>query len=100
MSAEEISAFKHAKADPIVAPVKGQLYWEFSGDGEATPAVEPFIGREYTEGEPFCYIQAPWGEIVTVPADLGGKLVEINAKQGAKVQRGEILAYIERPHAE
>ncbi len=100
MSTEEISAFKHAKADPIVAPVKGQLYWEFSGDGEATPAVEPFIGREYTEGEPFCYIQAPWGEIVTVPADLGGKLVEINAKQGAKVQRGEILAYIERPHAE
>ena len=100
MSAEEISAFKHAKADPIVAPVKGQLYWEFSGDGEATPAVEPFIGREYTEGEPFCYIQAPWGEIVTLPADLGGKLVEINAKQGAKVQRGEILAYIERPHAE
>jgi len=100
LSPEEIAAFKHAKADPIVAPVKGQLYWEFSGDGECAPAVEPFIGQEYAEGEPFCYIQAPWGEIVTVPAAIGGKLVEINAKQGAKVQRGEILAYVERPHAE
>jgi pyruvate carboxylase subunit B len=100
LSPEEIAAFKHAKADPIVAPVKGQLYWEFNGDGECAPSVEPFIGKEFVEGEPFCYIQAPWGEIVTVPAALGGKVVEINAKQGAKVQRGEILAYVERPHAE
>ena len=96
MSAEEIAAFKHAKADALVAPVKGQLFWEFGGDGEAAPTVEPFIGKEYEEGEPFCYIVAPWGEFVTVPAALGGKLVEINAKQGTKVQKGDVIAYIER----
>ena len=97
LTPEQLSAFKHAKADAIVAPVKGQLYWEFNGEGECAPTTEPFIGKEYNEGDAFCYIQAPWGEIVSVPAALGGKLVEINAKQGSKVNKGEVIAYIERP---
>lgn len=96
VSMEEATAFKHAKADAIVSPVKGQVFWEFQGDGEATPAVEPFIGKEYKEGEKFCYILAPWGEFVEIPAALGGKLVEINAKQGSKVSKGDVLAYIQR----
>ena len=96
VSPEEAAAFKHAQADAIVAPVKGQLFWEFQGDGEAAPAVEPFIGKDYKEGDVFCYIQAPWGEFVTVPADLGGKLVEINVKQGSKVRKGDVIGYIQR----
>ena len=96
VSPEEAAAFKHAKADAIVAPVKGQIFWEFQGDGEAAPAVEPYIGKAYKEGDAFCWIQAPWGEFVEVKADLGGKLVEINAKQGSKVQKGNVLAYIQR----
>ena len=96
LSAEELAAFKHAKADALVAPVKGQLFWEFNGDGECAPTVEPYIGKEYKEGDVFCYIVATWGEIVTVPAALGGKLVEINAKQGSKVNKGDVVAYIER----
>ncbi|MBF1419021.1 MAG: biotin/lipoyl-binding protein [Prevotella histicola] len=96
VSPEEAAAFKHAKADALVSPVKGQLFWEFQGDAEASPAVEPFIGRAYKVGDIFCYIQAPWGEFVTIPAALGGKLVEINAKQGAKVNKGDVIAYIQR----
>ncbi len=96
LTPEQLAEFKHAKADAIVAPVKGQVFWEFQGDGEAAPAVEPFIGKEYKEGDTFCYIQAPWGEFVAVAADLGGKLVEINAHQGSKVQKGTVIAYIER----
>lgn len=95
---EQLAEFKHAKADAIVAPVKGQIFWEFQGDGEAAPAIEPYIGKEYKEGDTFCYIQAPWGEFVEVKADLGGKLVEINGKQGSKVQKGDVVAYIEREH--
>ncbi|KXB37101.1 HMGL-like protein [Bacteroidales bacterium KA00344] len=98
MTPEQVAEFKHAKADAIVAPVRGQVFWEFQGDGEAAPAVEPYIGKSYKEGDTFCYIQAPWGEFVEVKANLGGKLVEINAKQGSKVQKGNVIAYIEREH--
>ena len=99
LSPEQISAFKHAKADAIVAPVKGEIYWEFNGDGECAPTIEPYIGKEYKEGDKLCYIQAPWGEIVEVPAAIGGRLVEINAKRGSKVLKGDVIAYIERPEA-
>lgn len=98
VSVEEATAFKHAQADAIVAPVKGQIFWEFQGDGETAPAVEPYIGKEYKEGDAFCWIQSPWGEFVEVKADLGGKLVEINARQGGKVQKGSVIAYIQREH--
>ena len=100
LTPEQVAAFKHAKADAIVAPVKGQVFWEFQGDGEAAPAVEPFIGKEYQEGDVFCYILTSWGEFVAVPAALGGKLVEIGAKQGSKVGKGDVVAYIERPGAD
>ena len=100
VSLEEATAFKHAKADAIVAPVKGQIFWEFQGDGEAAPAIEPFIGKEYKEGDTFCYICTPWGEFEAIPTALGGQLVEINAKQGSKVSKGDVIAYIQRPEAE
>ena len=100
LSPEKLAEFKHAKADAIVAPVKGQIYWEFQGEGECAPAVEPYIGKTYAEGDSFCFIQAPWGEFVEVQATLGGKLVEINAKQGSKVNKGDVIAYIERDNKE
>lgn len=99
VSKEELTAFKHAKADAIVAPVKGQVFWEFNGEGECAPSVEPYIGKEYQEGDVFCYIQAPWGEFVEIPAALGGKLVEVNAKQGSKLNKGDVIGYIEREQA-
>ena len=99
VSPEEAAAFKHAKADAIVSPVKGQLFWEFQGEGEAAPAVEPFIGKEYAKDDIFCYILTSWGEFVSIPSALGGQLVEINAKQGSKVGKGDVIAYIQRPEA-
>ena len=98
MSVEELTAFKHAKADAIVAPVKGQVFYEFGGASECEPCIEPFIGQHYNEGQTLCYIHTTWGEFVPVPACLGGKLVEINAKQGSRVNRGDKIGYIERHH--
>ena len=96
VSPAELAAFKHAKADPLTAPIAGQVYYQFSGEGACEPCLDPFIGQQYKEGDIFCYIQAPWGEIVPIPAALGGKLVEVSAKSGSKVRRGDNLAWIER----
>ena len=95
----QLAEFKHAKADAIVSPVAGQVFWEMNGEGECAPSVEPFIGKEYKEGDAFCYILTTWGELTTIPAALGGKLVEIAAKQGKKIRKGDVLAYIERSEA-
>ena len=93
VSAEEILAIKHAKADPIVAPVKGQLLWEVSTDGDSLP---PAIGKRFAADEEFCTIITSWGELQPVATGLGGRVIEVCAKQGAHVNRGDIIAYVQR----
>ena len=100
LSPEQLAAFKHAKADAVIAPEAGHLYWQFTGDGECSRTLEPFIGKEYKEGDVFCHIQTKWGEIIPVPAALGGKVVEIVAKQGKQIRRGDTIAWIERENKE
>lgn len=92
----QIAELKHAKADAVKAPFAGKLYWSFAGEGVMAPCIEPFIGQQYKEGDVFCYLQTRWGEIVEIPAALGGKLVDISVKPGAQVRQGQELAWIER----
>jgi len=96
LSPEEALKRKHDNADAIVAPESGTVLWEIGGDGECVKSIEPFIGKHYTEGDFFCYIENTHGQILEIPAALGGKLVEINAKQGSHVSKGDVVAYIER----
>ena len=93
ISIEEIKAIKHAKADPIIAIEKGQIIWEVIVDGVSQA---PAIGRHYAADELFCTIITPWGELLPVSTGLGGRVVEICAKQGDHVNRGEVIAYVQR----
>ena len=90
---EEIKKYKRAKADPIIAPDKGQILWEVSVEG---PSTAPFIGRKYQHDEVFCYISTPWGEYEKIMANFTGRIVEVCAAQRAVVNKGDVIAYLER----
>ena len=90
---EEIKKYKRAKADPIIAPEKGQVLWEVSVEG---PSTAPFIGCKYQHDEVFCYISTPWGEYEKIMANFTGRVVEVCAAQGAVVNKGDVIAYLER----
>lgn len=90
---EQLQALKHAKADAITSPENGQVVWEISVEG---PSSAPNIGRNYKEGELICNITTRWGQMAPIYAGYAGRLAEICALQGSTVQRGDIVAYIER----
>lgn len=96
MSLEEVAAYKHAEADAITAPENGTVMWEVNGDAECVKSINPMVGKEYKEGDRFCYLQNQFGQVIEIPAALGGKLVEICAGQGSKVGKGDTIAYIRR----
>ncbi len=96
LSPAELTAFKHAQADAIVAPVDGQVVYEFATDACPLQCIEPSVGAEYAEDDTFCHILTPWHETYPVPSCLGGKLVEVCAKQGTYVHRGDTLGWIRR----
>ena len=82
---------KFPNAKPIQATVKGQVIWQYD---VADASTAPTIGTEFKAGKPICYVQAYYGnEEIQSPID--GKIVAITAKQGAKVEKGEILGFIE-----
>ena len=96
MSLADVAAYKHAESDAITAPESGTVMWEVNGDGECVKSIDPMVGKEYKEGDRFCYLQNQFGQVVEVPAALGGKLVEVCAKQGSKVRKGDTIAFIRR----
>ena len=72
------------------------LHGQIGGEGVPAACIEPFIGQQYKEGDVFCYLQTKWGEIVEIPAAIGGKLVDISVKPGQLIRQGDTIAWIER----
>jgi len=96
LTPSQISEIKHAQADAVIAIESGILLWEAGGGAEAQHSIEPYIGQQFSEGDYFCYIQSSNGSVTPCLSALGGKVVEVCAKQGARVSRGEVIAYIKR----
>lgn len=96
LSDEQITLKRREQADPIVAQESGRILWEVQAADEAVKAIEPYIGQTFKDGDVFCTIETSNGRLLSVPADMGGRIVEICAKQGDTVRRGDVIAYIRR----
>ncbi|NDV77676.1 biotin/lipoyl-containing protein [Dysgonomonas sp. 511] len=81
---------KYPEAKPLQATVSGQVVWQIDVDDVSTA---PVVGTEVKEGDVVCFIQTYYG-IEEVKALASGKIVQIETKQGAKVQKNQVLAYI------
>lgn len=79
------------KAQPIVAPVSGEVIWELSVNEVSMP--KP-IGSPIVENDIVCFVQAFYGN-EEVRSFYKGKIVETVVKQGGKVQKGDIIAFID-----
>ena len=78
------------EAKQVVATTNGQVIWELSVN---EPSMSKPLGTSYKEGEPVCWINAFYG-LEEVPALYSGKLIEVVVKQGQKVQKGDIIAFL------
>lgn len=87
----EAIAKEYPKAKPLQATVSGQVIWQIDVDDVSTA---PVIGTEVKEGDVVCFIQTYYG-IEEVKALASGKIVQIETKQGAQVQKNQVLAYID-----
>ena len=88
---ETIRKYKRTKADPIIAPDKGQILWEVSVEG---PSIAPFVGRKYQHDEVFCYISTPWGEYEKIFANFTRRIVEVCADDHFRAHRQVFLGVV------
>lgn len=82
---------KHPNATPLHAPAKGRVVWEYDVTDSSLP---PAVGTAVKEGDTVCFVQAYYG-IEPVKTPINGKIVATFLKQGAQVNKGEILAFVE-----
>lgn len=82
---------KYPNAQPLQSTVAGQVIWQIDVDDVSSA---PVVGTQVTEGDVVCFIQTYYG-IEEVKALKSGKIVQIETKQGGKVQKNQVLAYID-----
>lgn len=84
-------AQKYPHAVPVQAPAKGQLMWQLDVDDDSTA---PIAGTKVNAGEAMGHVQTYYGMEDIVPA-IDGRVVAVTGKQGDKVAKGEIIAFVE-----
>ncbi|MBO4230847.1 MAG: oxaloacetate decarboxylase, partial [Bacteroidales bacterium] len=81
---------KYPDTVPVQAPVKGQLLWQVDVDDDSAA---PVAGTEVKAGVGMGFVQTYYGMEELVPA-IDGRVVAVLGKQGDKVVKGEIVAFI------
>jgi pyruvate carboxylase subunit B len=82
---------RYPHAVPVQAPAKGQLLWQV--DVEDSSAA-PVAGTEVKAGKGMGFVQTYYGMEELLPA-VDGRVVAVLGRQGDKVAKGEIVAFIE-----
>lgn len=82
---------KHPNAKAIHSPVKGQVIWQYD---MADASSAPSVGETVEEGKTLCFVQAFYG-IELVKPSFSGKILQICAEHGDKIEKGEIIAFVE-----
>ena len=84
-------AKRYPNAVPVQAPVKGQLLWQVDVEDDSKA---PVVGTEVKAGQCMGFVQTYYGMEEIVPAK-DGRVVAVLGKQGEKVVKGEIVAFVE-----
>lgn len=82
---------KYPNAKPVVAPFKGQLFWEADFQSKSTPIP---IGSSVKEGDSLCYVMTYYGT-EEIKSSFEGKVVAVLSNQGKTVDKGEVLLLVE-----
>ena len=82
---------KFPNAQAVQAPCKGKVIWQYD---VADVSTAPVIGSEFKNGDIVCFVQAYYG-IEPIRALKTGKLVHVETKQGADVQKNQVIAFID-----
>jgi pyruvate carboxylase subunit B len=80
----------YPKAQPVQAVCRGTVIWQYDVDDVSS---SPVIGSVFKKGDTVCYIEAYYG-LEPVKALADGKIVRIEAAQGSKVIKNQILAFL------
>ena len=84
-------ATRYPNAVPVQAPVKGQLLWQVDVEDDSAA---PVAGTAVNAGEGMGFVQTYYGMEEIVPA-IDGRIVAVLGKQGDKVAKGEIVAFVQ-----
>ena len=82
---------RYPGAVPVQAPVKGQLLWQVDVDDDSAA---PLAGAAVKAGEGMGFVQTYYGMEEIIPA-IDGRVVAVLGKQGEKVAKGEIIAFVQ-----
>jgi pyruvate carboxylase subunit B len=80
----------HPEAVAVQAPASGQVLWQIDVVDQSTA---PLIGSEVKGAEPLCWIQNYYG-LEPVYAPKSGKLLQVEVKQGGRVEKNQVLAFV------
>jgi pyruvate carboxylase subunit B len=81
---------RYPTAQPLQSPCKGSVVWQYD---VADVSTAPVVGTEFKKGDTVCFVEAYYG-LEAVKALADGKIVQIETEQGAKVEKNQVLAFL------